>query len=419
MNYRLLILLCCFQLTSVWAADPFHRKEEREKIDHFNVAAFPLPVPGSDSIEVRAYLEIPYLALQFLKRDSVFRADFQGTITLRDQSGYQYGRKIWRDSVVVDNYVSTISLSLSTITWTRFTVPPGKYHLVAEVTDMDTKSSGENSGDWDLTVFQGPDALFPPVVLVPREGEWGFSPGWIPLLNSEIRELEDTLRVMIYYKSSGTGILRTALLDKDRKNLWSRSYSIDTAGDALTKEYHLPPALFGDLNYSLELELEAGDQSYKQAKHLKIDKPGISRLVNDVDDALDQMIYILSDKERDRLKKARPEDREKLFKEFWKSRDPNPDTEQNELMDEYYRRIRYSNEHFSGFTAGWMTDMGMIYILFGPPDEVERTASTSTHRYYELWYYHRINRQFLFIDYNGFGDYRLDAPLVGDPFRGL
>ncbi|NOZ75027.1 MAG: GWxTD domain-containing protein, partial [FCB group bacterium] len=132
-----------------------------------------------------------------------------------------------------------------------------------------------------------------------------------------------------------------------------------------------------------------------------------------------QMVYILDDKERRKLKGADGQKREALFKEFWKARDPNPDTEQNELMDEYYRRIKYSNDHFSGFSAGWMTDMGMIYVLFGPPDEVERSASTQSQRNYELWYYHRINRQFLFIDYNGFGDYRLDVPLVGDPFRGL
>jgi len=77
------------------------------------------------------------------------------------------------------------------------------------------------------------------------------------------------------------------------------------------------------------------------------------------------------------------------------------------------------NQHFSGFTAGWMSDMGMIYVLFGPPDEVDRSSSSQYHRYYELWYYNRINRQFLFIDYNGFGDYRLDVPFMGNPFTGI
>ena len=45
--------------------------------------------------------------------------------------------------------------------------------------------------------------------------------------------------------------------------------------------------------------------------------------------------------------------------------DPTPSTEHNELMEEYYRRVSYSNENFDGWKDGWETDRGMIYILFG------------------------------------------------------
>ena len=100
----------------------------------------------------------------------------------------------------------------------------------------------------------------------------------------------------------------------------------------------------------------------------------------------------------------------KLFYQFWKDRDPSPGTVVNELMDQYYYRVSYTNEHFTSFSPGWKTDMGMIYILFGPPDDTQRSFSTGNRNTYETWYYYTINRNFSFYDENGFGDFNLTTP---------
>ena len=66
---------------------------------------------------------------------------------------------------------------------------------------------------------------------------------------------------------------------------------------------------------------------------------------------------------------------------------------------------------------GWETDFGMIYILFGPPDQIERSNYTSTSSsIYQVWYYSRLNKQFVFKDLNGFGDFKLDRPYIGQNF---
>ncbi len=38
-----------------------------------------------------------------------------------------------------------------------------------------------------------------------------------------------------------------------------------------------------------------------------------------------------------------------------------------EVMALYYERVVEANKQFSNYKAGWKTDLGMIYILFGPP----------------------------------------------------
>ncbi len=73
------------------------------------------------------------------------------------------------------------------------------------------------------------------------------------------------------------------------------------------------------------------------------------------------------------------EERDAFIEQFWQRRDPTPDTEENEFKEEHYRRIAYANEHFSAGRAGWRTDRGRIYIVFGPPDEIETHPSGGTY----------------------------------------
>ena len=90
--------------------------------------------------------------------------------------------------------------------------------------------------------------------------------------------------------------------------------------------------------------------------------------------------------------------------------DPSPGTEENELMDEYYRRVDFSNANFGTMQQGWQSDRGMVYIILGAPNDIERHPFESDGKPYEIWTYYRINRDFIFVDTTGFGDYRLVSP---------
>jgi GWxTD domain-containing protein len=98
--------------------------------------------------------------------------------------------------------------------------------------------------------------------------------------------------------------------------------------------------------------------------------------------------YIMSAEER-RAFDSRPTDQEReLFAaQFWQRRDPTPNTLANEFRDEHYARMTYANEHFaSRSAAGWQTDRGRIYIMYGKPDETEIHSQPAV----EFWLYHLI-----------------------------
>jgi GWxTD domain-containing protein len=97
---------------------------------------------------------------------------------------------------------------------------------------------------------------------------------------------------------------------------------------------------------------------------------------------LDQDVrYIITPEEEQAFKLlGTDEERDQFIEQFWLRRDPTPDTEENEFREEHYRRIQYANEHFAAGTPGWRTDRGRIYIVWGPPDEIESHASGGTYQ---------------------------------------
>jgi GWxTD domain-containing protein len=94
----------------------------------------------------------------------------------------------------------------------------------------------------------------------------------------------------------------------------------------------------------------------------------------------EDVVYIITDEERAAFKQlSNDEERDNFIEAFWQRRDPTPDTEENEYKEEHYRRIAYANEHYAAGVPGWKTDRGRIYIVYGPPDEIESHPSGGTY----------------------------------------
>jgi GWxTD domain-containing protein len=94
----------------------------------------------------------------------------------------------------------------------------------------------------------------------------------------------------------------------------------------------------------------------------------------------EDVVWIITDEERAAFKQlTNDEERDNFIEAFWQRRDPTPDTEENEYKEEHYRRIAYANEHFAAGIPGWKTDRGRIYIMYGPPDEIDSHPSGGTY----------------------------------------
>jgi len=137
--------------------------------------------------------------------------------------------------------------------------------------------------------------------------------------------------------------------------------------------------------------------------------------------------YIITDAEKKVFENLpNEEERGRFITRFWEKRDPDPATPENEFKTVYFQRIALANKSFgtSGM-SGWRTDRGKIFILLGPPQEIQRdfnpasTSALTMNAARETWNYWNLanprlpyNLEFSFLDKHGTGNYVMETSLI-------
>jgi GWxTD domain-containing protein len=134
---------------------------------------------------------------------------------------------------------------------------------------------------------------------------------------------------------------------------------------------------------------------------------------------------ITNEERRAFLQLSTNEEREQFVESFWDRRNPDPESAANTYQEEHYRRLAYADERFASGIPGRKTDRGHIYILWGPPDEIESHPSGGTYDRpidqgggstttypWELWRYRHLegvgeNIEIEFVDPTGSGEYHI------------
>ncbi len=390
------------------------RKDPKQaNIEQFNLTVSPRVTDQSNKIQLNTYILLPSFALQFIKENGRFQSKFEARISILNRDGEQIDSKTVEQILSASDYVETVSKKNWYFIQHDFMVAPGKYTVVGEVLDVDTRNRGVHVKEVDLTKFNKDFFILDPQVMTYYKGSWQGENKLMPSYKNEIRPQQSIVPVVISGRvSSEDYSIKLMLKNNNDEVIASIDSTISNNKTFLNERFDLKVKNVHGLRGKLNVILSQNDQVDEKEVEMMIKRPGVSSNIRDVDEALDQMRYILTNEERSKMGKAKKKEREKLFYEFWRDRDPTPETSVNELMDQYYNRVRYSNEHFTSFTPGWQTDMGMIYILFGAPDDIERLYMNNSRNANQTWHYYRINRNFTFYDENGFGDYRLSTPYI-------
>ena len=417
------LLFFGFDLVSSFAQpEIFFKQDSGVPVFYYDISNF-----AADSSELsRMYISMKVSndVLQFLKVDNGFEAEYEFSVVILDKDGDQIEGKSFRRKATVQQYEKTNSNQIYQYQHLQFDLKPGKYQVILSLTDMDTKRSSQRKEKVELRNFRKKDLAVSDVLFVNRNNLNALT---LLDLSPQVRgSINDTTKQMFAYfelyspKTFNAYQLSYSILNFRKKHLLDKTIDVPKTGWR-TKVF-LPIDIHGlsMARYRLMLDVKGGKKSQKVERIFQVRNFRVPMAITNLDDAIEQLQYIASRKELNKLRHAPKDQKQKYFEAFWKAKDPTPGTATNELMDEYYRRVDFANQHFSGFREGWRTDMGMVYILFGPPNDVERQPfNVVANPYYEteiyayqIWYYYDINRRFIFADHHGFGDYRLENPMA-------
>jgi len=205
---------------------------------------------------------------------------------------------------------------------------------------------------------------------------------WLQLEEADRFEFRDERYVIDKVSSSGT--IKLLLVDLDGKRLENGTYVLDVTFRFGKEESH---------------------SHTRFATHWR----NMPISLNDPNVAIDNLGFILSRSEVRALRRGSRSEKIERFQAFWREKDPTPDTEFNELQAEYYRRVDHAAFAFRTGGApvpnGLKTDRSKVYVVEGPPDDVERDFPGGG-GVRETWTY-RDGRTFVFEAGSSISEYRL------------
>ena len=357
---------------------------------------------GKGELDLR--LSIPYDEILFVKKGANFKGRFDISIMIFEEDEQRISES-WIEKLSLNEFKITNSRKRAFNIQRNYQLTPGKYRLEVLVTDLKTQNRRKQVKEIDMSHLNvGPWMLGDLYILEDR------------IIEGKNSDMPDAVYVGFVASGVKGEHTFTYTLFSGDKPIKQGKFNVVLKAE---KHEYCFPVRTSDLNYNkylLVLKTHIDDQEYQRKIPFRIKWGEMSILVPNLPDAIEQMRYLSHTgyfplRTYKKLQNAGAEEQKDFFTETWKKIDPTPDTERNELMNEYYYRVHIANQRFSGHREGWRSDPGMVYIIYGEPDAIEEHHMEIDRKPYMIWYYYTVNRKFMFVDYTGFGDYQLSEPL--------
>ena len=371
---------------------------------------------------VDVFIQVPYNEIQFVKSGDGFTANYSITISVFDENKEKLiVEKSWNEKLVSKDFQQTVSKINFNLSLRSFNLLPGKYIIRTAVEDKDSKKEYPSENVYAVRDLSKLPSVSD-IMLIARQTQIEGNNKIVPNVSKDVNAEKDSIKIFfeIYADMEEEISVEYSIKDKENEILFTTTEEemVDSgknqifSSDTTFKNVKLG---FGSYTLLVSLKDAGGDKITEVSKIFTSQWTGIP---SDPDKAIAQLIYIATPSEIDYIEEGENEEEKiKRYREFWRKKDPTSGTEENELYNEYSRRVAYANENFSHYIEGWRSDRGMVFIILGSPNNVDRHPFDLESKPYEVWQYYELNRNFVFIDETGFGDYRLVTPLYGDDYR--
>lgn len=415
----LLFLNCIFFLaTEIGGQDSWFKNKSLQKkqtfiIDDFIYKMYCTATNHPDTVQLHLFIKISNASLHFIKEDTAYLAKYELMVNIHSDHNRYIAGKMRKGIVITKTFNQTVDQNIYTKETIRYPLVPGIYNLTIELLDIETKHRIQEKEKITLNNFfehtlsnselifsnkqaqeKSADIVFPEFPPIRFQTDTSFA-AYFQIYATEIPQ-----KIQIEYN----------IYNYKKQPIYSHS-EIKNVNSKITQ-------LFIPLNqnlafgrYTLALKINGSSRKIETENPFYVKWSAHSIYIHNLEQAVETLQYITKQSEWQHIKSLPQHEQIKTLHTFWKKRDPVPETDKNELEEEYYKRVYFTNIHFSnkiGEKEGWKTDRGKIYIIYGAPSQVEKIPfSSSQSGHYEVWYYSNLSKKFIFSDQSGTGNYQL------------
>lgn len=317
------------------------------------------------------------------------------------------------------DFQKTVSKSDYNLSTRSFKLPPAKYYITVIVEDLESRREYKAEAEFQVRDYNKELSMSDIMMIAQKTVTDQGVAKIIPNLSRNIAKQPDGIPIFyeIYSATDREVEVDYKITDAKGDSLFGekKTENLKAGSNQLFYTFNFKDIGMGEYKMVISAPYEDGKTVVVSTKSFVSKWSGMPSNLKDLEKATDQMIYIAGPAEISLIHDGVDfNDKLQRFKAFWDKKDPTPGTSENEVFNEYYRRINYANKHFKQMLEGWRSDMGMVYITLGAPNNIERHPFEYDSKPYEIWDYYDINRRFVFVDQTGFGDYRLVTPFFGE-----
>ncbi|MCB0279699.1 MAG: GWxTD domain-containing protein [Calditrichaeota bacterium] len=409
---KLLTITCCF-FSAMWS----------QSFDPDKVESFTLIVDQfySDSLaknQLSITTSIPFDRLSFQKADATkFKAEYEVSIAVYSENEKLLYTDFRRKTEYTDAYRFTNSNRLKTSATFNVNFEPGNYLIKGQIRDIQggkiysknlpykiSTIKKENLYLSNLAIYELADG----VKTISNDQIFNDQRGSISVEFRAYKNTNDSLWYTVIAKNSDNKVLFTKVLEK---------FNFD-ADDFVHVSVEIPKDRLNDSQVELTVQAKIKSKVIDELKtRLRFQWNAFPLNKKDMKIALEQMMYVMSLDSIDYYSDSSLKESQEYFKRFWISQSRVHTLDDGiSLMKEYFKRVAFANKYFSSFqqaNTGWKSDMGRIYIKFGPPDDIVKDEYIDPYRKTRLpritWSYFKMRERFYFYDRTGFNDYELDT----------
>ena len=364
------------------------------------------------------FVSMPYNQVRFVKKNNIFEAKYRIDFTVYDEKKSNViQEKSWYETIKVNDFNTSINPQNFMLSNKTLYLRPGNYIFVCNIEDQETKKNLLYEDVYTVRNLNNNLALSDVMFIRKLDNN-----RILPNISRNIISNQNLVNFYyeLYSDTNTNVVVNYSIFKFDKKTdelmlNYQENIELKKGNNQIVKELKFKELSLG--TYRLELDVEDVSRKIKLSTYKVFTSfwYGMPENIKDLNKAIEQMIYIAPRGVIDEIQSAKTEDeKKKIFADFWRKLDPTPGTEENEIFNIYYQRVAFANANFSTYREGWRTDFGMVYILLGPPDNIERHPFEFDTKPYEVWSYYRYNYTFYFVDESGFGEYRLVYPSYGD-----